>query len=163
MAEAAVTPTPKATPKPMPSAPVANLSTRREQSLRAALVKKFGPSALKTMGYGDYDRLAIGVPAEWGFNDCLAPISWANVASLVAEDAQKTRKSWIGSIVELHHPKFYAEVIIKAIAVDRFGGPNGLSVACVGPAQDMKTGLACPRNIETGLPWADPAPEGEVK
>ena len=141
--------------KPAPAPVAATVGTRREQSLRAVQIKKFPPSALATLGYGDFDRLAVKVPGDWSLADCLKPVTWGNVAGRLAEDALKTRKDWVGSVIELHHPKFYAEVVIRAVIRDEMKNPCGLDVVCVGPAQD-KSGLGAPRDLETGLAWVDP-------
>jgi hypothetical protein len=46
-------------------------------------------------------------------------------------------------------------VLITGLVRDQFGGACGVTVVCLGPAQD-KAGMGCPRNLETGLPWSDP-------
>lgn len=142
----------------IPSTPPTNISTRREQTLRAAQMKRFAPSALCALGYGEYERMTAGAPADWTLADCLNPLAWANVAALVAEDAMKTRKNRVGSVIELHHPKFYADLIIRAVQLDQLNNPNGLIVACLGPAQDQH-GRACARDLVTGLAWVDPPRE----
>jgi hypothetical protein len=139
------------------AAPLSNLSTRRQQSLRSAQIKQFVPSALNSMGEGDHDLLAVVVPAEWTFADVLNPAAWARLAARLAKDAtgMQRSKDYIGSTAKLYHPKFHAEVVITGLVRDQFGGACGVNVVCIGPAQD-KTGLGCPRNLETGLPWVDP-------
>ena len=152
MSETATAPATTKAAKPAPVA--ATVGTRREQSLRASQTKKFPPSALATLGYGDFDRLAVKVSGEWSLADCLNPVTWGNVAGRLAEDALKTRKDWVGSVIELHHPKFYAEVVIRAVIRDEMKNPAGLDIVCVGPAQD-KGGRGAARDLATGLAWLD--------
>lgn len=141
---------------PVAAAGAASLPTRREQKLREAQQRKFVGSALQPMGYGTFDRLTVAVPGDWSVADCLDPGAWSNVAGLVAEDALKTRANKIGSVIEIHHPRFYAEAVIREVVRDQFGGPCGLKVALTGPAQDPGSGAARARDLETGLPWSDP-------
>lgn len=159
MSEATAVKAAKTTKETTPVAPqpVSTLSTHREQKLRAAQVKQFVPSSLQTLGMGDFDVLTQPVPAEWAFADCVNPTAWARVASKVSRDAigQRTR-DYVGSTIKLVHPKFYADLVIRKIVRDHLDNPIGLDVACIGPAQD-KDGKGCPRNLETGLPWVDPA------
>lgn len=137
-----------------PASPV--IATRREQSLRAAQIRQFVPSSLQTLGLGDFDLLTQTVPAEWSYADCLIPTAWARVVHKVSRDAiGHNTRDYVGSTIRLAHPKFYADVIIKAIVRDGLGQPCGLDVMCIGPAQDPKTGKACPRSLETGLPMVD--------
>ncbi len=144
--------------KPTPPAP-STISTRREQTLRSAQVRKFVPSAMQSLGYGEYDRLTVGCSKDWTFADVMNPIAWANVAALVAEDILKTKKTRIGSIIEVHHADFYCELWIKDVQLDPVQKqPNGLILTCLGPAQD-KNGKAAPRDLKTGLAWSDPVVE----
>lgn len=154
--------------KPAKTAPVAthaaapspSTSPIRAQKLRAAQIKKFGPSSLSADGFGNYARLTVGssaqwgFPADWTFADCLNPAAWSNLAGKVAADPLNGKQSMVGSIIALHHPKFYAELMIMDVVRDHLNGPCGLKLACLGPAQD-KNGKAAPRDLETGLPWVD--------
>ena len=153
----AAKPAPAAAPAPA-VASTAHLSTRRQQTLRSAQIKQFVPSALYSMGEGDHDLLTVAVPADWNFADVLNPAAWARLAGRLAKDAtgMVRSKDYIGSTVKLYRPKFHAEVAITGLVRDTFGGACGVHVVCLGPAQD-KAGLGCPRNLETGLPWVDPA------
>lgn len=158
MSDTATATAPKVAAK-APTPPATPVSTRRAQTLRAAQLRQFVPSALNTMGEGDRDLLTVVVPSDWTFADVLNPTAWARVAGRLAKDAtgMQRSKDFIGSTVKLYHPKFHAEVIITDLIRDDFGGACGVKVACLGPAQD-KEGRGVPRNIETGLPWVDPAP-----
>jgi hypothetical protein len=101
----------------------------REQKLREAQIKKFGPSSLQAIGH-DFELLAIKVPAEWTVEDLLNPGAWANVASIVARDALNTRRDKIGSLIYARSETgaFKMLLSIEAITVDRFGQANGLRV-----------------------------------
>lgn len=153
MTEAA---TQKPASKPSTPAPAAQPSTRREQTLRSSQTKQFVPSSLQTLGLGDFDSLTQQVPAEWTFADCINPIAWARVAHKVAKDAVgHNTRDYTGSTIKLVHPKFYADVIIRKVVRDALNNPCGLEVMCIGPAQDPKTGMACPRDLTTGLPLVE--------
>ena len=39
---------------------------------------------------------------------------------------------------------------------DGMNNPCGFDVLCIGPTVDITTGKACPIDVRTGLPWADP-------
>ena len=125
------------------------------QTLREAQPRKFPPSGLQVIGQ-DYDVLTITAPAEWSFEDVMKPVAWSNVCGLVAKDALNTRRDKIGSLIEVRTADhaFYAVLYIGAIVLDHLGKPCGLSVQCIGPSVDPKTGKSCPVDVKTGLPWA---------
>ena len=157
---------------PAPAAPVAAsaaVTPIRAQKLRDAQTRKFVESALRRDGEGDYERLTVGsvypnwsLPVDWTFADCLNPAAWSNLAGKIAANPATGQRARIGSTIALHHPKFYADLLIKDVVRDHLGGPCGLKLICLGPAQD-KDGRAAPRDLETGLPWSDPAIEEEAK
>ena len=146
MSEAAVAAKPTKSSAPVaPSVPVKPVA----QTLRQALPRKFKPSNLQEMGQ-DYSILTVTAPADWSFEDVLAPIAWANVFGLVARDALNTRRDKIGSLIEVRSEDhaYYAVLYIVQVLKD------GLAVQCIGPSLDPKTGKACPVDVKTGLPWA---------
>ena len=140
------------TKAPVP-APVAG--AKPVQTLREAQPKKFPQSKLQALGH-DYDRLAVSVPSDWTFADVMKPIAWTHVCAMVAKDALNTRRDKIGSVIEVHSEKFYADVVIRKVVVDHLGGPCGLDVFCIGPSRDA-TGTAAPVDLTTGRAWVDPA------
>src|SRR3990167_4249978 len=83
--------------------PVSTLSTHREQKLRAVQIKKFGPSSLKALGYGDSEILTATAPSVMTFAQAMTPIAWTNVAGIVAKDAINTRneRDGVGFIIGL--------------------------------------------------------------
>ena len=117
-----------AKPAKTPAAPVTPTPVR-EQKLREALVRKFGPSSLQPLGH-DFDMLAVKVPAEWDLEDILKPVAWSNVAHLVAKDALNTRRDKIGSLIYARSEsgKFKVILTIEGITLDQFNQPNGLKV-----------------------------------
>ena len=138
--------------------PVAD-KIKTEQKLRAVQPKKFAPSSLQSVGQ-DYVTMTATAPAEWDYEDCLLPIAWSNVASIVAKDALNTRRDKIGSFIELRSAdhSYFALLYILSITVDHMGSPNGLNVMCVGPSVDPKTGKACPIDVRSGTPWVSRKP-----
>src|SRR3990167_9066731 len=116
MSEAAVAAKPAKSSAPVaPSVPVKPVA----QTLRQALPRKFKPSNLQEMGQ-DYSILTVTAPADWSFEDVLAPIAWANVFGLVARDALNTRRDKIGSLIEVRSEDhaYYAVLYIVQVLKD---------------------------------------------
>lgn len=138
---------------PQPSAPPV-------QKLREVQPKRFPPSALKPLGYGETEILTITAPAGMTFAEIMAPVAWANVASLVAKDQLNTRnlRDGAGCIVMLDTADntFVATLRITKVVRDRVNGPCGLELVCIGPSIDIETGEARPIDLKTGRAWSDP-------
>jgi uncharacterized protein YciI len=119
--------------------------------LRAAQVKKFAPSTLKTVGFGKFDTLTIEVPADWSYDDVMNPLAWTNVVGIVAKDALNTKPDMIGSVIEVRtvDHAWFAVLYIQGITYDHLNQANGLKLTCIGPAFD-RDGKACPIDLKTG-------------
>ena len=149
---AATKPAPAAAPAPTPL---------REQRLRRAQLKKM--KDFNALGYGDTEIATAVAPASSTFADVLNPESWTNVADRVAEDALKTKKDRIGSLVlvKTEDNSFIAWLRINKIVRNHMGNACGVEMMCIGPAVDMKTGRPAPLDIRTGLAWTDPVSKDE--
>lgn len=143
---------------PAPTTPAA----KPAQLLRETQVKKFGPSALKSLGYGDCEIMTITAPVGMTFAEVTTPMAWNNVAAIVAKDALNTRnrKDGVGSIIILdtEDSTFMAMLRIRKVQRDRVNNPCGLELDCIGPSMDLKTGEARPIDLKTRKAWVDPAP-----
>lgn len=136
--------------------------TRREEQ-----PKRFSPSALKPLGYGETEMLTITAPAGMTFAEIMSPVAWAHVASLVARDQNNTRnhRDGAGCIVMLDTAdnKFIANLRITKVVRDHMGGTSGLELVCIGPSVDTRTGEARPLDLTTGKAWFDPEPAKDTK
>lgn len=145
---------------PVPSKPP--VLTRREEQ-----PKRFSPSALKPLGYGETEILTITAPAGMTFAEVMAPVAWAHVASLVARDQANTRnhRDGAGCIVMLDTAdnKFIATLRITKVVRDAMNSSCGLEMVCIGPSVDIKTGEARPLDLKTGKAWVDPQPAEDTK
>jgi hypothetical protein len=144
-----------------PAAPAA-ANAKAAQPLREVQVKKFGPSALKSLGYGDREIMTLTAPAGMTFAEVMAPIAWNNVANIVARDALNTRnlKDGVGSLIILdtEDSSYLAHLRIRKVVRDKVNNPCGLELDCIGPSIDPKTGEARPIDLKTKKAWVDPAP-----
>lgn len=142
-------------------APVPTLSTPRENKLRAVQIKKFQPSSLKALGYGDTEILTATAPAGMSFAEVMLPVAWNNVSGLVAKDPLNTRneRDGVGCVIILDTAdnSFHAWLRVNKVVRDHLNNPCGFDLVCIGPTIDVKTGKACPIDVKTGLPWVDPA------
>jgi hypothetical protein len=145
-----------------PTAAPATQAAKPAKLLRETQVKKFGPSALKSLGYGDCEIMTITAAAGMTFAEVLTPLAWNNVASIVARDALNTRnrKDGVGSIILLdtEDGSYMAMLRIRKVQRDRVNNPCGLELDCIGPSMDLKTGEARPIDLKTRKAWVDPVP-----
>jgi hypothetical protein len=146
--------------KPAPAAAPAIPTPMREQKLRKAQIRRFGSDALMPLGK-NYEDLEIQVPSDWNFADVLNPTAWSALANKVAPSDMTGFKGRLGSTVHVYHPKFYAILRIQEATLNAMKMPDGLTFMCIGPQIDLKTNKMCPLDLETGLPWVDPAPAKE--
>ena len=107
----------------------ATIVAKPGQTLRSAQPNKFSPSSLQPLGQ-DFELLTIKVPAGWSFEEVLQPITWSNVAAVVAKDALNTRRDKIGSLIYVcaEDGAFGAFLRIESIVIDNMGNANGLRV-----------------------------------
>jgi hypothetical protein len=147
--------------KPAPAAAPVHVTAIREQKLRKAQVKKMRD--FNALGYGDVEIATVVAPASATYADVLNPETWANIAPRVAEDAGKTQKDRVGSLVLVNTEdnSFLVWLRINKIVRNHMGNACGVETMCVGPAVDLKTGRPAPLDLKTGLPWVDPAPAKE--
>jgi hypothetical protein len=146
--------------KPAPAAAPAAPTPVREQKLRKAQIRRFAGNSFKPVG-GNYQDMEMQVPPDWNFADVLNPLAWSAVAGDVAPSEMTGFKGRLGSRVHVHSPKFYAILVIHGATLNAMKLPDGLTFICIGPQIDLKTNKMCPVDLETGLPWVDPAPAKE--
>lgn len=128
-----------------------------EPKLREVQPKKFAPSSLQPLGYGETEILTVTAPKEWTFADVMNPLAWANVAVRVARNPLNTTVDKIGSkiFLETEDNSFSAILRIRGIKRDHLNNPCGLDLVCIGPSVDMKTGEARPIDLKTCKAWED--------
>ena len=155
-------PAPIAAPAAAPAAapPAALAPKPAPQKLRDVQPKKFPPSALKPLGYGDTQIMTAVAPPGMTFTEAMQPIAWSTVAAFVARDVLSTRnlKDGVGSLIVLDSEDgtFHALLRIGRVQRDGMNNPCGLDLICIGPSVDLTTGKAAPIDLATGKAWVDP-------
>lgn len=91
------------------------------------------------------------MPVGHTFEDLLKPDYWALVAHRFQGDKRSKAPDYAGSIIEVWSAEpdgFLAHLFVVAVR------DQALSVICIGPQKDSKTGLACPIDLTTGGPYS---------
>ena len=155
----------EAAPAAPPSPVTAVVPAKPQLTRRDALPKRFPPSCLKPLGYGETEIVTVTAPAGMTFAEATKPEAWATAAGTVAKDQLNTRNLRDGTgiiiMMDTADNTYHAWLRVKKVVRDKLKGPCGLEVMCIGPSVDLTTGEARPIDLATGKAWVDPPDPSE--